>query len=183
MAWEVSVCGPGITASFQVKQEIQKSVHLVQCLSVQLKTELLFDKHFWLWMLSFYSVLTRMLWTVVFMTVEVSANDVILITLFVWSLKYWWMLGQMSPWKHTDRTSFRLHFHLAHSLLSHLFSLEFPHVRGYYSLWEHFLLWRQRSIELIAVQGQMQRQSKPGSGLCAEPNPSRRGDETVSDIL
>lgn len=167
MAWEVSVCGPGITASFQVKQEIQKSVHLVQCLSVQLKTELLFDKHFWLWMLSFYSVLTRMLWTVVFMTVEVSANDVILITLFIWSLKYWWMLGQMSPWKHTDRTSFRLHFHVAHSLFSHLFSLEFPHVRGYYSLWEHFLLWRQRSIELTAVQGQIQRQSKPGSGLCA----------------
>lgn len=74
MAWEVSVCGPGITESFHVKQEIQKSVHLVQGLAAQLKTELLFDKHFWLWIFSFYSVLTRMLWTVVFTIMEVSAN-------------------------------------------------------------------------------------------------------------
>lgn len=33
------------------------------------------------------------------------------------------------------------------------------------------------------MQGQIQKQSKPDSGLCAEPNLSHREDETVRDSL
>lgn len=46
-----------------------------------------------------------------------------------------------------------------------------------------FSCGREKNVRLQLMQGQVQKQSKPDFGFCAEPNPSNRGDETEKYTL